>query len=727
MKKIISAILSVAIIVTMLSALPVFSDDNEIKVELDGVEIEFDVKPEVINGRTMVPLRKIFEEIGALVKWDNDTQTVSARKSSKTITLAVDSNELNIDKGKTDEEGNPIIETVALDVPAKIVSGRTLVPARAISESFGLNVDWDEKNNKVVITSDKNEDDSWKENIGSINLTNLTFKGDGIEIKGNQISITKGGDFTLTGKLANGNITVSTKEKVKLRLSGASIVSKENSCIFVEDADKAYITLTEGTVNTLTAENSEDGAIYSKENLEIKGNGALSINSKAGHGIKASDNLTIENGDITIDATYDGIHINDTFKMTGGNVNITSIGDGIDSESIVNISGGKIDIETDATPIPQTTSNQDNKAPENTNTNRFPMMEADTEVEFEKSSKGINAEWMMCIYDGEISVNSASHGIHCEDEIVISGGTFDISSKYEKGISAHGNLTIDGSETLIDITKSTEGIESKNVMTINDGIISVVSSDDALNATGGKSGAMMGMGQNGGNKENAGNRTPGEGANTRPGRENGQFGGMKPPFEIPQDGQFTPPTGNMPQMGGNMGGIGKNMKDCLIINGGSIELYAEDDCIDSNGNLIINGGTIKATNPTGSFSGAFGVIDPDGQTTISEKANLIFASGSGNERSLKLSQNTIIVYTEATKDKNEEITVSDADGKVIYQYTPIGKFGAVLISSNDLILGKTYTVTIGQEKFETKLTNQTTVIGTQTTGNKGFGRQPGMQ
>ena len=478
----------------------------------------------------------------------------------------------------------------------------------------------------------------------------------------------------------------------------------------------------------------------------------------AGHGIKASDNLTIENGDITINAASDGIHINDTFKMSGGNINITADGDGIDSESIVIISGGEINIETNGTPISQASSSLNTENSENTskNINRFPMMENETEVEFEKSSKGINAEWMMCISGGKIIVNSASHALHCEDEIEINGGTFNISSKYEKGISAHGNLTIDGSETAIYITKSTEGIESKNVMTINDGIINVVSSDDALNATGGKSGTMTGIGQNGGNKENNRNRTPKEGTdmpeefhkegfkaekpnqngddtnltNIKQGIENEQFRGMRPSFNDTENEEFTPPDATIPRMndnqavpGRNMGGMGSNMKNCLIINGGELELYAEDDCIDSNGNLITNGGTIKATNPTGSFSGAFAVTDHDGQATISEKATLIFASGSGNERNLKLSQNTIIVYCEETHNANERISISDADGNIIYDYTPLGKFGAVLISSENLILGKTYTITIGEEKYETEISGQSTVIGTQTTANKGFGRE----
>ena len=815
MKKLLSVILCLSI-ATALFGLAMNVSADEITVELDGQQIEFDVKPEIIEGRTMVPLRKIFEKIGAVVKWDNDTQTVSARKNSKTITLSIGSDELQIDKGKTDDQGNPIIETVTLEVPAQEVSGRTLVPARAISESFGLKVDWDEKKHKVIITSDEEEDESWKENTGSINLSDLSYKGEGVEVADGKIKITAGGDFTITGTLNNGSITISTKEKVKLRLNGAEITSAEGPCIFVEEADKAYITLTDGTENVLVAENSEDGAIYSKENLEIKGDGNLEIESNAGHGIKASDNLNIENGNIVINATSDGIHINDTFKMTGGAVNITSVGDGIDCESIVNISGGTINVETNGTPVetaPTTTEiNQE--------TQRRPMWGMDeADVEFEKSTKGINAEWMMVISGGEFNINSASHAIHCQDEMEITGGKFELSSKYDKGISAHGNLTISGSETNIDVTKSTEGIESKKVLTINDGIIKVVSTDDAINATGGKSGMMMpgggfgGMG--GGNRtpQEGGNRAPQQGENrtpqggefkapeggfgrgqrapvegnapaegekqpgetTRPQRGgNGQFGGMrprgeapangefkpsaemppngkftppangefkppfengangefKPPFEMPGNGEFTPPAGERPQMNGGgfggMGGMGRNMKECLIINGGYLELCGNDDCVDANGNMTINGGTIMAANPKGAFTGNFGVLDADGQIKISENANVILAASSG--RNINVSQNSIIVYCEENHVSGDKITLSDSKGNVVYEFAPQGDFKTVLIASGDIKIGEKYTVSIGTETFETEIAEQSTVIGTQASGGMGFfGRGQKMQ
>lgn len=752
-KKVTSILLSLSIMSAFGCGINVAAED-EISVELDGKQIAFDVEPQIIDGRTMVPLRKIFEEIGALVKWDEETQTVSARKSSKTVTLSIGSEELNIDRGDTDDEGNPISETVKLDVPAQIVSGRTLVPARAISESFGLDVDWDGENKRVIITSGEDDDDSWKENVGSVDLSEFTYTGNGIEISDNQISITAGGDFTLTGNLENGNITVSTDEKVKLRLNSVSITAENEPCIFVENADKAYITITEGTENKFVAANSEKGAIYSKDNLEIKGKGTLNIISSSGNGIKASDNLKIENGTINIEAASDGIHVNDTFKMTGGSLNITADGDGIDSESIVSISGGNINIETNGVPVEY--SNITNTEQ---NTPKRGFSEENADVEFEKSSKGVNAEWMLYVSGGEITINSASHAIHCQDEIQIDGGNFSLGSKYEKGISAHGNLTVNGDDTSIDITKSTEGMESKNIMTVNAGTIKIVATDDAVNATGGNSGSMEMPRGNFGMLTEFENRTrfeknpperqnDGGNINEKPQPpENEQPGMDKTPIEFSDDGKnpsvlpnietdralpnaendnrrheekMPPMNGNETMQGQNRGG---NLKDCLVINGGYLELYAEDDCLDSNGNLIINGGTIKASNPNGSFSGAFAVIDPDGQTTISEKATLIFAAGSGDEKSLKLSQNTIIVYCENSHD-GEKITVSDKDGNVIYDYTPIGRFSAILISSEELTLGEAYTVEIGEEKYEAVLSEKSTVIGTKKGGNKGFeGRQ----
>jgi len=114
-----------------------------IKVLLDGDELEFDVPPQLISGRTMVPMRVIFEALGADVDWDPATRKITAIKEDLVITLTIGSNVLT-------RNG----EDIQLDVPARLTGGRTLVPIRAVSESFGAEVDWVPATRTVVITTD---------------------------------------------------------------------------------------------------------------------------------------------------------------------------------------------------------------------------------------------------------------------------------------------------------------------------------------------------------------------------------------------------------------------------------------------------------------------------------------------------------------------------------------------------------------------------------------------
>ena len=115
--------------------------NNEIKVLYQGEKIIFpDQKPVIKNDRTLVPLRAIFEAMGATVDWDNDTRTVYSTKGEVSLSLAIGSNLLY-------KNGTPI----EIDVPAEIINDRTMVPVRAIAEAFGSQVDWDEYSRTVLI------------------------------------------------------------------------------------------------------------------------------------------------------------------------------------------------------------------------------------------------------------------------------------------------------------------------------------------------------------------------------------------------------------------------------------------------------------------------------------------------------------------------------------------------------------------------------------------------
>ena len=110
------------------------------KLQKGDETVTLDVPAQTINDRTMGPLRAIFEALGATVDWEEATQTVTSTKGDLTIKLTIGSNKLY----RGDEE-------VTLDVPAQVVNDRTLVPVRAISESFGCQVDWDEATQTVTI------------------------------------------------------------------------------------------------------------------------------------------------------------------------------------------------------------------------------------------------------------------------------------------------------------------------------------------------------------------------------------------------------------------------------------------------------------------------------------------------------------------------------------------------------------------------------------------------
>jgi N-acetylmuramoyl-L-alanine amidase len=110
-------------------------------VILNGSHLSFEVPPRIENGRTLVPLRAIFEAMGANVEWDETTRTVTARNSNTTVILPL---------GSTSPTVNGQINK--LEVPAKIINDRTLVPLRFVGEAFGGKVDWNAQTTTITIT-----------------------------------------------------------------------------------------------------------------------------------------------------------------------------------------------------------------------------------------------------------------------------------------------------------------------------------------------------------------------------------------------------------------------------------------------------------------------------------------------------------------------------------------------------------------------------------------------
>lgn len=116
--------------------------EESILVLIDGNAVNFDQPPVAESGRVLVPLRMIFQALGASVDWNGETQTVVSQKDNVSIKLTLGENVMYVNDRQE-----------YLDVPAKAVNGRTLVPVRAISQALNCDVKWDDVNQAVVITS----------------------------------------------------------------------------------------------------------------------------------------------------------------------------------------------------------------------------------------------------------------------------------------------------------------------------------------------------------------------------------------------------------------------------------------------------------------------------------------------------------------------------------------------------------------------------------------------
>lgn len=263
--------------------------------------------------------------------------------------------------------------------------------------------------------------------------------GPGVTVSGDTVTITAGGNYRLTGSLTNGQIVVNApEEKVVLALDGVSVTRENSAALYVVKAKKVILSLVSGSENALastgeyiqTDDNTVDAAIFSKDDLTIKGSGALTVSSETGHGIVSKDELKIKSGTITVTAAKKGMAANDLVEITGGVISIASGKHGIHCDEALTISHGTINI-----------------------TKSFEGLEAKT-IEISGGDIAIAAS-----DDGLNATDSASGteadgwgwGFGGMDEgvyILISGGKLTVNASGD-GIDSNGDLTITGGEVYV--------------------------------------------------------------------------------------------------------------------------------------------------------------------------------------------------------------------------------------------------------------------------------------
>lgn len=266
--------------------------------------------------------------------------------------------------------------------------------------------------------------------------------GAGVTVSGDTVTITAGGSYRVTGTLTNGQIVVNApEEKVVLALDGVSIACENSAAIYVIDAKKVILSLVSGSENTLastgeyiqTDDNTVDAAIFSKDDLTLKGSGALTVSSETGHGIVSKGELKIKSGTLTVTAAKKGMAANDLVEITGGDITVASGKHGIHCDEALTISHGTINI-----------------------TKSFEGLEAKTieisggDIAITASDDGLNATDSASGTEadgwgwGFGGMDEAQEGVY----ILISGGKLTVNASGD-GIDSNGDLTITGGEVYI--------------------------------------------------------------------------------------------------------------------------------------------------------------------------------------------------------------------------------------------------------------------------------------
>lgn len=266
MKKLASLFLT---IVFILGIMPGVSAQPEIRVVLNGKQIEFDQAPVIISDRTMVPVRAIYEALGAEVSWDAQTRTASGTKDGTTVTFVIDEAFVMVNENKK-----------KIDAPACIVNDRTLVPVRALAEGFNTMVDWDAANRIVFLYDGKYAETSKavKTGISLVHIKNMDTKLHPVKVMLSGEGKTDFSDVnvTKTGK----NILDISKVKLGANAADMSVDSENGAVTFrktspVASASYVYtdIYLPEGTYNlsgeSKTPENLGPSIqVYDKQNAK---------------------------------------------------------------------------------------------------------------------------------------------------------------------------------------------------------------------------------------------------------------------------------------------------------------------------------------------------------------------------------------------------------------------------------------------------------------------------
>ena len=545
---------------------------------------------------------------------------------------------------------------------------------------------------------------------------------DAVEISGSTITIKDEGTYILSGTLDNGMIIVNADktDKTQLVLNNVSIHSETSAPVYILQADKVFITIAEGSSNTLSNggtftaidDNNIDAVIFSKEDLTLNGAGTLTITSPAGHGIVSKDSLKLTSGtydissashaltgkddvcaanaNFTLTSGKDGIHAENTddtalglVYIQSGTFTIASEGDGISAASYMQIDDGNFNIISGGG-----SANAENKTSDSWGNFMGGGMGGGGRVpgSGKNSTMGNSAGKASATGSAGTDLNGTATDTGAD---TTTDTDSDDDSTSIKAIKASGNLTINGGTFTID--SADDSIHSNASITVHGGAFDIASGDDGFHAdeTLTITSASINISESYEGLEGLHINISGgeitltasdDGLNAAGGTDQSGFGGQR--------GNET--------FGGGPGGSSSSSSGSIVISGGTIHVTASGDGLDANGTLEITGGSTTVCGPT---QGDTATLDYDVSGVITG-GTFIGTGGAGMAQSFSDSDQGVIAVSTGNQSAGTEIKLTDRDGNTIITHTPELDFAVVILSSPDIVSGETYTITVGSSSGE---------------------------